>query len=277
MTEVVRYEESELRIDGPVAEFWHQRPQSRNAMSMALRDDYARMLGRVGGDLAVRALIITGSGGSFCSGGDVKGMSERLGSTDPDVNSPDATRRRLQDSHQWLTLLHELDIPVIAAVDGGAYGAGFSLALQADFVLASSRAVFAMAFARMGAVPDYGALHILPRIVGLASARDLMLTGRRVDAWEAKALGFVYAVHEPDALLPQARSLARRLAQGPREAAALTKKLLNRSFETDYSAMCAFEALAQGLAMHTPFHAFAAARFAAGERPGYDWDAMSTS
>jgi len=271
MAETIRFDESALHIDGPVAEFAHQRPRSRNALSMLLREDYARMVERVARDLSIRTLILTGEGGSFCSGGDVRGMKERLGNPDPALNSPDATRRRLEDSHRWLTQLRELDVPVIAAVDGGAYGAGFALALQADFVLASTRAVFAMAFARMGAVPDYGALHTLPRMVGLANAKDLMLTGRRVGAEEGKALGFVHAIHAPEALLPAARAFASKLAQGPREAAAMTKKLLNRSFETDYVAMCTFEAYAQGVAMQTPYHAQAAARFAAGEPPAYDW------
>ncbi len=277
MAETIAWSEATLSVDGPIAEFTHQRPQSRNALSMALRDDYERLMARVAQDLSIRVLILTGAGGSFCSGGDIKGMRARLEQADPDVNSPDATRRRLRDSHRWLTQLHDLDVPVIAAVDGGAYGAGFALALQADFVLASSRAAFAMSFARLGGVPDYGALHTLPRIVGLARAKELMLTGRRVDAREGQALGFVHSVHEAAELLPAARSLAARLAEGPREAAALTKNLLNRSFETDYGAMCTLESYAQGLAMHTPYHAAAAARFVSGERPSYDWDAMSAN
>ncbi|VTU21570.1 Carnitinyl-CoA dehydratase [Variovorax sp. SRS16] len=264
--------ESVLRIDEGVAEFSHQRPAARNAMSMALRKDYEAMLARVTAERDIRVLIITGSGGSFCAGGDVKGMNERLHNPDPEFNSPDATRRRLQDSHRWLTPLRELDVPVIAAVDGAAYGAGFGLALQADFVLASTRAAFCMSFARMGAVPDYGALYTLPRIIGLAAAKDVMFTARRIDAAEARALGFVHAVHEPDALLREAHAFARRLCDGPREATAMTKDLLNKSFETDYATMCSLEACAQGIAMHTPYHAEAAARFSRGEPSLYDWD-----
>ncbi|NYT23270.1 enoyl-CoA hydratase/isomerase family protein [Alcaligenaceae bacterium] len=274
MQQEIHLEEAKLVVDGPIAVFMHTRHDTRNALSMVLRDDYEHLLRHLARNLSIRVLIITGDGGSFCSGGDIKGMNERLSNPDPDINSPDAVRRRLQGSHRWLTQLHDLDIPVIAAVDGGAYGAGFALALQADFILASTRAAFSMSFSRMGAVPDYGALHTLPRIIGLSNARDLMLTGRRVDAREGKALGFVYAIHEPDTLLPAAQALAEKLAQGPREATALTKMLLNRSFETDYSAMCAFEACAQGIAMHSPYHAAAATRFASGKRPAYDWDAL---
>lgn len=270
--EILQLQESRLCIHGPVAEFSHQRPQARNSMTMVLREEYARMLDRVAGDLSIRVLILTGSAGSFCSGGDIKGMEARLRDPDPEHNSPDATRRRLQDSHRWLTPLHELDIPVIAAVDGAAYGAGFALALQADFVLASTRATFCMSFARMGAVPDYGALYTLPRIIGLAAAKDVMITGRRISANEGKELGFVHAVHTHEALLPAAHTLAHRLAAGPREAAAMTKNLLNKSFETDYATMCSLEAYAQAVAMATPFHARAAARFLADEPGGYDWD-----
>lgn len=270
-------QESQLRIDGPVAEFSHQRPASRNAMSMLLRDDYAQMLDRVQRNRDVRALIITGSGGSFCAGGDVKGMNERLQNPDHAFNSPDATRRRLEDSHRWLTPLRELDVPVIAAVDGAAYGAGFGLALQADFILASTRAAFCMSFARMGAVPDYGALYTLPRILGLAKAKEVMLTGRRIEAAEAQAMGFVHAVHVPDALPEAAWALARKLSDGPREAAAMTKNLLNKSFETDYATMCSLEAYAQGIAMHTDYHAAAAARFAQGQPSAYDWDRAATA
>lgn len=270
-------QESALRIDGPVAEFSHQRPQSRNAMSMVLRDDYERMLDHLARRRDVRALILTGSGGSFCAGGDVKGMNERLSNPDPELNSPDAVRRRLQDSHRWLTPLRELDIPVIAAVDGAAYGAGFGLALQADFVLASTRAAFCMSFARMGAVPDYGALYTLPRLIGLARAKDVMLTARRIDAAEGQALGFVHAVHAPEVLLAQAHAFARKLCDGPREAAAMTKNLLNKSFETDYATMCSLEAYAQGIAMHTPYHAEAAARFTQGQPSAFDWDRAATA
>lgn len=273
--QTLEFSESQLHIDGPVATFSHQRPASRNAMSMLLRADYARMIDQVRADRGIRALIITGSGGSFCAGGDVKGMNERMQSADPELNSPDATRRRLEDSHRWLAAMRELDLPVIAAVDGAAYGAGFGLALQADFVLASSRAAFCMSFARVGAVPDYGALYTLPRLIGLARAKEVMLTARRIGAEEARQIGFVHAVHAPELLLQEAQAFARRLCQGPREAAAMTKNLLNKSFETDYATMCSLEAYAQAVAMQTPYHAAAVAKFAAGQPSSYDWDQLT--
>ncbi|MNR13095.1 4-chlorobenzoyl coenzyme A dehalogenase-2 [compost metagenome] len=184
-------------------------------------------------------------------------------------------RGRLRKAHQWLTRLRELEVPVVAAVDGPAYGAGFGLALQADFVLASTRAVFCASFARLGAVPDFGLLHTLPRIVGLSRAKELMLTARRLGAEEAQAWGLVHAVHADDALQAEARAFAQRLCAGPREAAGMTKNLVNRSFETDCAAMFTAEASAQAVAMQTPYHAQAVADFARDGAFRYDWDRMA--
>jgi len=263
---------SRLDIDGPVVTFSHQSPATRNAMSPDLQRDYVELCQQVRDDRSLRALIITGSQGSFCAGGNVKQMHERLQSQDKALNSPDATRRRLEDAQLWLAQLRELDIPVIAAVNGPAYGAGFGLALQADFILASTKASFCMSFARVGALPDYGAFFTLPRIVGLNNAKDLMLTARRVDAAEAKSLGLVQHIHAPDVLLSQAVDFARRLARGPVEAISLTRKLLNKSFENDYATMAQFEALAQAICMSTDYHVQAAARFSEGKSAQYDWD-----
>ena len=264
---------SELRIEGGVAEFSHRRPAARNALSADLQQDYADVIERVETDREVRVLLITGSGGSFSAGGDVKFMLERL--ADPAVATADFMRTRLRKAHQWLTRLRNLEVPVVAAVDGPAYGAGFGLALQADFVLASTRAVFCASFARLGAVPDFGLLHTLPRIVGLSRAKELMLTARRLGAEEARAWGIVHAVHAEGVLLPEARAFAQRLCIGPREAAGMTKNMVNRSFETDCAAMFMAEANAQAVAMQTAYHARAVADFARDGAFAYDWDRLS--
>lgn len=264
---------SHLRIDRGIAELSHQRPERRNALTPELQQDYAEVIERIDSDPHIRVLLITGSGGSFSAGGDVKFMRERL--DNPAVATADYMRNRLRRSHQWLTRLRELAVPVVAAVDGPAYGAGFGLALQADFVLASTRAAFCASFARLGAVPDFGLLHTLPRAVGLSRAKELMLTARRLGAQEALNWGLVHAVHAENALLPEARAFAARLCLGPREAAGLTKALVNRSFETDCAAMFTAEASAQAIAMQTPYHAQAVADFARDGRFGYDWDRLA--
>jgi 2-(1,2-epoxy-1,2-dihydrophenyl)acetyl-CoA isomerase len=269
-SDIISLRESQVSIeeDG-VALFTHQRPAARNALSMELRADYKDMLTHVENDRRVRALILTGAGGSFCAGGDLKG---RLTSTDPDFRTADALRRRVQDGHGWVRRLHSLEVPVIAAVDGPAVGAGFSIALAADFILASTRAVFCMSFTRIGLIPDLGAFHFLPRAVGLPMAKELALTARRVSAAEGKQLGFVHTLHEPDALLPDAIRFARRFIAGPREAMGLTKNLMNKSFETSYATLAELECNAQGVASTAPYHDAAVEAFLRGEPAAFDWD-----
>ena len=264
--------ESQLTVADGVAHFSHQRPAARNALSMDLRADYQDMLAQVESDRSIRALVISGSGGSFCAGGDLKSLQALRNAEDPEARSPDAMRLRLRAGHVWMERLRSLEIPVIAAVDGPAVGAGFSIALAADFVLASSRAVFCMSFAKVGLVPDLGAFYFLPRVVGMARAKELALTARRVGVDEAQKLGIVLSVHAPEALETEALRFASRLAAGPREAMGLTKGLFNKSFETPYATLAELEAQAQAVASAAPFHAQAIDAFLGGKPAAYDWD-----
>ncbi|MBB3176652.1 enoyl-CoA hydratase/isomerase family protein [Variovorax sp. Sphag1AA] len=270
--DVISLREAQLSIEDGIAEFTHTRPERRNPLSLDLRADYIEMLDRVESDRSVRALIITGSGGSFCAGGDLRSLQERLQSDDPEINSPDAMRRRLMAGHAWFERLRNLEMPVIAAVDGPAAGAGMSIALAADFILASTRASFSMSFVKVGLLPDMAAFHTLPRIVGMAVAKDLMLTARRIGADEAERLGIVHSLHDAADLPAQARRFARRFAGASRAALAMTKRLLHKSFETPYAAMAELEANGQAVASATPEHVAAVRRFLAGEPSSFDWD-----
>ncbi|QQX82808.1 enoyl-CoA hydratase/isomerase family protein [Cupriavidus necator] len=261
-----------LAISDGIAEFTHQRPDVRNALSLALRQDYADMLEAVETDRSIRALILTGSGGSFCAGGDLKSVQSLFDDPSAAASAPDAMRRRMQDIHAWLRRLRDLEIPVIAAVDGPAAGAGFSLALAADFVLASERASFSMAFVRVGLLPDMGALYALPRAVGLTLAKELMFTGRRMDVKEARDRGIVHEIHPAEALADAARRFAARFREAPREGLALAKRALNGSFETSYETMLALEAQGQALASSAPYYREAVGTFLRGEPPRFDWD-----
>lgn len=263
--------ESRLHIDeNRIAVFEHMRPAARNALSMHLRSDYADMLDLVE-EHGARALVLTGSGGSFCAGGDVKTMHERqaLGTQTSGV------RKRLLDMHQWLQRLRDLEIPVIAAVDGPAWGGGFAIALCADFVLATPQASFCMAFLRVGALPDMGVLHLLPRAIGLQKAKELLMTGRRVDVPEAERLGIVLSTHEPDVLLQEAKRYAERFLGASRVALGMTKRLANKAYETDPATMAELEAVAQVVCLSEPEHAEAIARFSRKESIQYDWDRVS--
>ncbi|SAK84252.1 enoyl-CoA hydratase [Caballeronia hypogeia] len=269
-TETIRLREASLVIDDGVAEFTHERPESRNALSLGLRADYAEMLDHVERNREVRALILTGSGGSFCAGGDLKSLREAR--ANPEAGSPDAIRRRLADGHVWMQRLRNLEMPVIAAVDGPAVGAGFSIALAADFMLASTRAIFCMSFVKVGLVPDLGAAYLLPRVIGLSAAKELAMTARRVDVQEAKALGIVHAIHAPDALADESRRFARRFIAGPREALGLTKRLLNQSFEAHYAPLAEYESAAQAVASSARYHGAAVDAFLEGRAAPYDWE-----
>lgn len=264
--------ESQLRVADGIAHFSHQRPEARHALSMELRTDYTDMLTLVESDRSIRALVISGSGGSFCAGGDLKALQSLRDADDPDARSPDAMRRRIQAGHTWMERLRSLEIPVIAAVDGPAVGAGFSIALACDFVLASTRAMFCMSFAKIGLVPDLGAFYFLPRVVGMARAKELALTARRMGAEEARELGIVLSIHAPEDLEAQALSMARKFSAGPREAMGLIKNLFNKSFETPYATLAELEGQAQAVASATAFHAQAIRAFLGGQPAAYDWD-----
>lgn len=265
-----RFHCASLTVRDGIAEFVHERPQARNPLSQELRQDYITLLDHVQGDPAIRVLVLRGSGGSFSAGGDVREMQARIAAPAPDAVG--ATRRRMESANQWLQRLLHLDALVIAAVDGPAYGGGFSLALHADFVLASPAARFCMSFARIGAVPDFGAHWLLPRIVGLAAARELLLTGRSIDATQARRLGLVRAIHPAEQLAERARQLAQRLCEGPAEALAMSRQMLHRSHHVDYATLGSLEAQAQAVAMASPYHHEAVRRFGAREPVRYDFD-----
>ena len=206
-------------------------------------------------DLDVRALIIQGAGGAFCAGGDVKAMTK--------PRSAAVVRHRIIDAHGWYDDLMNLEMPVIAAVNGPAYGAGLSMALAADFILASPRGSFCAVFARMGLIPDLGLLHLLPRLVGLPRAKEMVFSARAYSADEAKAIGLVHEVVAEDALEASAQALARQFTHASMTAVGVAKVLLNRSFETDAKTMGELEAMAQGAAATTQEHRDAVAQFVA--------------
>jgi 2-(1,2-epoxy-1,2-dihydrophenyl)acetyl-CoA isomerase len=173
--------------------------------------------------------------------------------------------------HRLVLALHGLDRPIVAAVDGVAFGAGFSLLLLADIVLLSDRARLCMAFQRIGLVPDCGALFTLPRSVGLQRAKALMFSAREIDAQEALSMGLALEVLPADALLPRAMQMAAAFCGASRASLSLTKRALNASQQSDLASMLALEAAGQGVALSSPYLTEAARRFAAKEPPQFQW------
>lgn len=275
--DTITLRDARLSIEDGIATFTHIRPQRRNPLSLELRADYIDMLDRVEADRGIRALILSGEGGAFCAGGDLRSLQERMASDDPEINGPDAMRRRIVSVHSWFDRLRNLEMPVIAAVDGPAAGAGMSIALAADFILASTRASFTMSFVKIGLVPDMAAFYTLPRIVGMSMAKELMMTARRLGAEEAQRLGIVHALHAPETLAAQAQQFVHRFDGASRHALAQTKRLLHKSFETPYATLMELEANAQAVAAATPEHARAVRGFMAGEPAAFDWDRQSAA
>jgi enoyl-CoA hydratase/carnithine racemase len=180
------------------------RPGKKNALSIALREEAVAILGRLADDEALKALVVTGSGGCFSAGFDLREFA---------VTDPGHIERLWRSSDQFHHAVHRFPLPVIAAVDGVAYAGGFDLAVLCDLRIATHRAVFAHPEAAFGPVV-YGPLHDL---VGGAIARELVLTGREIDAAEALRLHLVTGLTNPDELTDRALELARQVSRAPRE------------------------------------------------------------
>jgi len=190
--------------DDGVAVITLNRPEKKNALSIALREEVVALLGQMAGDDAVKALVITGNGGSFSAGFDLREFA---------VTDPGHQERLWHSSDLFHHAVHRFPVPVIAAVDGIAYGGGFDLAVLCDLRIATHRATFAHPETALGPVV-YGPLHDL---VGGAIARELALTGREIDAREALRLHIVSELADPTDLAERARNLARQISRAPRE------------------------------------------------------------
>jgi enoyl-CoA hydratase/carnithine racemase len=242
----------ELAVQDGIAVATLNRPEVRNAIDDATREDLARVVDEAGKDDSIRALIITGNGKGFCAGGDIRAMRARL--SEPIEGRADIGWRRQRRLHHLVTRLHSLEKVTIAAVNGAAAGLGCDLALCCDFIIASHQASFVMSFILRGLIPDGGGMYFLPRRVGLPKAKELIFTGRRVDADEALALGIADRLTAPDDLLPAAKQWAAELTQHSPTALGLAKSILDRTFESTPKDMLAAGAQAQAICYTTREH-----------------------
>jgi 2-(1,2-epoxy-1,2-dihydrophenyl)acetyl-CoA isomerase len=208
------------RVEDGVAVLTLNRPERRNALSAPMLTALGTTLARVEADDAVGAVVLTGAGGAFCAGGDVKGFAERS----PGAPGASAERRQRADQRATSGRLWRMAKPTVAVLPGATAGAGLSLALACDLRYAASSAVLTTAFARVALAGDYGSAWFLVRLVGPARARELLYLSPRLSADDALRLGLVNAVLPPDALEDEALAVARRLADGPRAALASMKE-----------------------------------------------------
>jgi enoyl-CoA hydratase len=237
MTEPLRFEQR----DG-VALITLALPERRNAMTAELTAAWTVTIAALRTAENVRAVVVTGEGSAFCAGGDLSWIAES-----PDMSVTALRARMLPFYKQWLSV-RDLDVPVIAAVNGPAVGAGLCLALACDIRYASTGATFSAPFARLGMHPGMAATYLLPEAIGIARAREMLLTGRRVGAEEALAIGLVSGVYDSAELLDEVLAIAKIVADSAPIAVRLTKRAL-ASHGLD--AALEWEALAQPITMAT--------------------------
>lgn len=224
-------------VDDGVAVLTMNRPQRRNALSQAMLSALGRVLDGVEGDESVGCVVLTGVGGAFCAGGDVKEMAEHTatgtGRSGSGGSLAGAAHRQRLNQRATSGRLWQMPKPTIAAIPGPAAGAGLALALSCDLRYAASGAVLTTAFARVALAGDYGGTWFLTRLVGTAKARELYYFSERVAADEAERLGLVHGVFAPESLHGEVLARARRLAEGPSVAYRYMKENLNRAIQGD--------------------------------------------
>ncbi len=227
------------RQDG-IATLTMNRPEARNALSNEMRAELASVLHDVEQDDSIRCVVLTGAGDHFMAGGDVKGMAESV------KKSADELRKefilRIHDLHPIMFALRRMPKPVIASCQGAAAGAGVSMALACDMIIASDDAFFTLAYCRIGTSPDGSASFHLPRAVGIKKAMEIALLGDRFDAQAAKDMGMINFVVPKAELATETDKLARRLAEGPTHVYGNTKALLYRSLESEFESQLQAEA-----------------------------------
>ncbi len=247
-----------IESDGHVETWTMNLPESRNPISgEAMLDAFRSNLQRIGEDLGVRAVVLTGAGTAFSAGGDVKAMHSRQGMFS---GIPFSQREGYKHGIQDLPLLMEAaEVPFVAAVNGACVGAGFDLTLMCDIRVASVHATFAESFVKLGIIPGDGGAWLLTQIAGTARAAELALTGKFIDAYTAADWGIVSQVVEPEELLPAAKDIAGQIAANPPMAVRMAKSLLRRSRELTLSQTLELSAAYQALAHATKDHTEAVA------------------
>ncbi len=249
-----------IERDGPVVIATLNRPDERNAISeTAHSDEIADFCVQMTRDRSVRAVVLTGAGKSFCAGGNIKHMAEKTGMfAGPPYDLRQAYRSGIQ---RIPAALYELEVPVVAAVNGAAVGAGLDLACMCDVRIASDKAVFAESFVKLGIIPGDGGAWLLPRIIGMARASLLTLTGDTINAEKALEYGLVAEVVAHDYVVSRALEVAQAIAANPGHATRMAKRLLREGQDMKLGPLLEMSAAFQALAHHTQDHAEAVAAF----------------
>lgn len=220
-------------VEDRVAVLTMNRPERRNALSGGMLAGLQSVLAEVEVATDVGCVVLTGAGGAFCAGGDVKGMAGESagGSEKARPTTDEAIHRQRLSQRATSGKLYSMPKPTIASLPGAAAGAGLSLALACDLRIASDNAIMTTAFAKVGFSGDYGGTYFMSKLIGAAKARELYMLSDRVDAFEAERLGLINRVVAEDALEKETLALAHRLAHGPSVAYRYIKENINRALE----------------------------------------------
>src|SRR5262245_42034723 len=236
MAETIRY-----KVADAIATITIDRPETRNALGPADWRALREAVARAGDDDHVRVVAVTGAGGTFCAGGDMGTVGERLA-------APAARRRhRLANDARVIRDLRELPKPVVAVIEGHAVGAGLNLALACDLRISSSLGRFAASFHKVGFTSDFGGVYLLPQLVGVSKAIELLLLGELIEAAEALRIGLVHRVYPDEEFAGRADEFLAHIAELPTLAVALTKHGVYRAERMDIDAALEYEAASQAL------------------------------
>ncbi|WDF74355.1 crotonase/enoyl-CoA hydratase family protein [Novosphingobium sp. KACC 22771] len=249
-----------IEREGAVVIATLNRPEARNAIterehSLEIVDFCAAMKE----DTSVKAIVLTGAGKAFCAGGNVKHMRERSGMF---AGSPYALRNTYRTSVQLIgPALYELEVPIIAAINGAAIGLGLDITCMCDIRIMADTAVVAESYVKLGIIPGGGGAWLLPRVIGMARASQLTLTGEAINAATALQYGLVSEVLSPADLLPRARAIAAGIAANPGHATRMAKRLLREGQSTSLPSLLEMAAAYQALAHYTDDHIEAVSAF----------------
>ncbi|MPW26545.1 enoyl-CoA hydratase [Alkalibaculum sp. M08DMB] len=257
----MKYESISLTKKEGVAIIKLNNPKTMNALEDKLAAELTHATTNVANDPEIGAVILTGAEKAFCAGGDLKKLSQGFTT----VEGYDY----MKGFHSWVIDFMGMPKPTIAAVNGYAVGAGFCIALLCDIVIASENAKFGQAFVNVGLIPDLAGLYTLPRIVGLQKAKELVFTGRNIDAQEASELGIVNQIVEHNLLDEETFKFAKKMADGPRVALRMAKSVMNASINMTLEQLLEIESQAQAQCFQTEDHRNAVKAFFNKEKPNF--------
>ncbi|MCH6267561.1 enoyl-CoA hydratase/isomerase family protein [Neobacillus citreus] len=232
MSSAYEFQTITLDVEDGIARLTLNRPDRLNALNFALIKELDQAASIIQDINEIRVLVITGAGRAFCAGGDVKEM---------ETTTQEQNQEALRLANRALYNIANLEVPVITAVNGYAFGAGFSLALAGDIIIASNQAKFSAAFVKVGLAPEMGGTHFLPRLIGLAKAKELVFSGRTIDAHVAFNLGLISSVVGFEEFNKVVEKEVKKLSQAPTKALGIAKKLLNHSLERDLKTSLIYE------------------------------------